>query len=1075
MDTSQGFITRLDGRIIRSQQWLSSNPYSHPRRRYNLIDLATALLDRCKLLNANEDLDKAILHITEANLLPFHPLDDTYQYLVSCFLTLARSLLIRFWRTRQPDDLKSSIIYSRHILNWDLPSGIVSSMRKDITVMLVRALGAHVEMEAGSAIRDIEEMVVLCRELLTLGISGDDLVNSILFLNEAASAAFSLRATHEKKTLVQVIDQVVDWTRKAMEMCLPRSERAFMALAYTLTIRFVQTFSVQDIQEAISLCDQVIASHPLGDGRNPYQDNALFFTAQFSDLLFKVYPTSQYLEDAISRVRTSLVHSSPGSSDHSMLTKSLADLTKSRSRHFHLMEHPLATCSDVSLEVGPSALERIDASDESWVEWSATGDVRRACSLTTIDRQIQDLQGMLSGTLPQTSDSGTYFCALTDWYLARFYRTDDIADLEQSIEWRQIQLASTPADYLTQADFILLGQQLFLAFQRNHRISLLEESISLIRHVVDAAGAQGVFHRLALRELLRSLSRRWTLTRQRNDLDECVLLLQTSIDHNCTIPSDKLEAACIWAHIARRTAHPSISTAYESAMSWMQTSLVFAPTLHTKHAHLVAVQGANQMPLAYASYRVQTGHLEQAVETLEQGRALLWSEMRGLRASIDQLSGVDTALATKLANINQDLEILMMSIPPGGNGGADGSGTQSEGGTDAFGQFLKKQRKLLDERDTLTSHIQGLPGFEDFLKTPSFDTLRAAASRGPVIIVIHCEWRSDILVVLQDSPPSLITTANDFYHKANELAYRLSDTRKKHLLESSQYQRVLRSVLEELYEIIGQPVIDKLHELNVPEQSRIWWCPTSVFCSLPLHAMGPIPSKNKIKKYFSDMYISSYTPTLSALIKSREHGKQTSDPLSLLVIAPPEKSLPGVTEEIKVIRSVLGSSMDTHILEDATSKSATQRLEHHRFAHFACHGVLEEGKPFDASFMLHGDDRFTLLDIVRSRLPSAEFALLSACHTAELTDGSIADEALHLTAAMQYCGFRSVVGTMWAMADTDGRDLAEYFYTSMFSGEDLRIPYYERSAKALRDAVQRLRREKRVGLERWVNFVHYGA
>ena len=102
-----------------------------------------------------------------------------------------------------------------------------------------------------------------------------------------------------------------------------------------------------------------------------------------------------------------------------------------------------------------------------------------------------------------------------------------------------------------------------------------------------------------------------------------------------------------------------------------------------------------------------------------------------------------------------------------------------------------------------------------------------------------------------------------------------------------------------------------------------------------------------------------------------------------------------------------------------------------------------------------------------------EFAFLSACHTAELTDGSIADEALHLTAAMQHCGFRSVVGTMWEMEDTDRRDVAEHFY--MFSGGDESIPYYERSAKVLRDAVQKLRREKRVGMERWVNFVHYGV
>jgi hypothetical protein len=36
-----------------------------------------------------------------------------------------------------------------------------------------------------------------------------------------------------------------------------------------------------------------------------------------------------------------------------------------------------------------------------------------------------------------------------------------------------------------------------------------------------------------------------------------------------------------------------------------------------------------------------------------------------------------------------------------------------------------------------------------------------------------------------------------------------------------------------------------------------------------------------------------------------------------------------------------------------------------------------------------------------------------------MTEECIADEVTHLAVAMQFCGFRSVVGTMWAMADID--------------------------------------------------------
>ncbi|KAH9957181.1 hypothetical protein BGW80DRAFT_1383311 [Lactifluus volemus] len=75
---------------------------------------------------------------------------------------------------------------------------------------------------------------------------------------------------------------------------------------------------------------------------------------------------------------------------------------------------------------------------------------------------------------------------------------------------------------------------------------------------------------------------------------------------------------------------------------------------------------------------------------------------------------------------------------------------------------------------------------------------------------------------------------------------------------------------------------------------------------------------------------------------------------------------------------------------------------------------------------------------------------------------------------MQYCGFRSVVGTMWAMADEDGQYLAEDFYKSILLSDEPGVPYYERSARALRDAVKNLR-SKNVSLERWVNYVHYGA
>ncbi|KAH9071411.1 hypothetical protein EDB83DRAFT_2517213 [Lactarius deliciosus] len=89
------------------------------------------------------------------------------------------------------------------------------------------------------------------------------------------------------------------------------------------------------------------------------------------------------------------------------------------------------------------------------------------------------------------------------------------------------------------------------------------------------------------------------------------------------------------------------------------------------------------------------------------------------------------------------------------------------------------------------------------------------------------------------------------------------------------------------------------------------------------------------------------------------------------------------------------------------------------------------GRPFDASSKLHGTDCLTLLDLVCSRLPTAELAILSACHTATMKDTSVADEALHLTSAVQHCRFRSMIETVQEIADMGGRDLAARFYTPL--------------------------------------------
>ena len=631
----------------------------------------------------------------------------------------------------------------------------------------------------------------------------------------------------------------------------------------------------------------------------------------------------------------------------------------------------------------------------------------------------------------------------------------------------------------------IFGKILFEAFRRTENINYLNESIHTLRQLL--ARRPPKFIRIGVTlGLLTSLSARSEVSRghRMQDLQEKVELYPRLLNDGSQWLNllQRFDIACSWTHSAQATQHPSTPTAYETALSLMQYIAPFSPTLELQHDTLATFPTfSHEIPLAYASYQVEQGQLEQAIEVLERGRALLWSEMRHFRTSLDQLLDADPELGHKFAALNRDLDELTKSIPPSHKVGMDDVVANDLRAGDHFGSLLLRQRSLLKERDRLISQIRALPGFDRFLSFPLFDTLRSAASSGPVIIVNHSQMRSDILILVHNTSPSLIPTPDDFYRRANTLKDKLFDSRVKDGLDSSKYEsydQTLASVLAELYKLIGKPIIDRLRQLQVPNQSRVWWCPTSVFCSLPLHAMGPIPSDNGERRYFMDLYICSYTPSLSALIQSRNHdsGFRSSGRPSVLLVAQTDPFLPTVGDEIQVVQA-LDTEVTSLVSKDATPERVIDSFHHHQFVHFACHGTLEANKPFEGGFELHGEERLTLLKIVRADLPTAEFAFLSACHTAEVAEGGIMDEGLHLAAAVQYCGFRSVVGTMWAMMDEDGRDLAENFYKALFSDsrKEQGTPYHERSAKALRFAVKKLRKKRWITLERWVNFVHYGA
>ncbi|KAF8268575.1 hypothetical protein EI94DRAFT_1700152 [Lactarius quietus] len=1027
-------IADIDRNIAVLQNSLSLYPRSHPEHIDYIYGLAELRWERYQLSQEKEDLDNFLVHCTKAVFLPpisrnGPSLNNIFQ--LHFFLALALLELSKVFE--QNEGLKYSIEYLRYLRG--LPLEPFDVPRNLVTISLIQALGTQVESEDEDGTQSIKEMVVLCRELLTSNLEAD-IPTAAFRLNTAALAEF------KRGHPIEFLDEVIECLRDAVKVRPQRSESypILLALALQLQNRFITTHSLDDYEEGTAQLEKILDPNQPGECPDSIRGLASVFSTQFAVNRCAIFLTPEYSEVAISRLRALLSSSSLGELARVQYTETLSMLVRERFRTYSLSESLDEANSNLSQVVRFSSSQSLEKSD---ILLSETDDVRKTYSTTMLQQKIQHLEELLSNTPPGTERYQECLSDLADWYESKFNRTDDIADIEESIKYSRLSLDATRAsDPWRYIPLTVLRDNLFLAFEKTRKISYLDESISLSYDILESKTAQDGYCP-EIETIVQSLLDREKLLGRIEDRHEAIRIISVVINDQYAPEPDRFLFACWWANLARRISHPTTLTAYKTAMSLMQKSLSFAPTVSVQHAHLVTMgENCQTMPLEYASYQIDLGQIEEAVETLEQGRALLWSEMRGLRNPVVQLIEEDTSLAKRFAEINQELEALTISVTPSG-------------------------RPDLEDGDA-----QGLEGL---LKTPAFATLRSAASRGPIIIINHCAWRSDVVIIFHESLPCSIPTDTDFYDRANKLRDDLVEARKRDGLDSKEYQDALCSVLRGLYELVGEPVIKRLRLLGVPEQSRIWWCPTSVFCSLPLHAMGPIPSSEARKQYFSDLYIPSYTPSSLPSLSLEMETAGTGVP-SLLLVAQPEDSLAGVTENQGHIERALKAGVRSRVLSQVRPLPPPySRPPRQSTCSFRMPWRAGAGKPFDASFKLHGGSPLTLLDIVRSRLPDAEFAFLSCCHAAEITEESVADEALHLTAAMQYCGFRSVVGTMWEMADTDGKDLAKNFYESLFSSQESGVPYYERSAGALRDATKKLREKRGINLERWVNFVHYGA
>ncbi|MFF1648846.1 CHAT domain-containing protein [Streptomyces sp. NPDC058240] len=297
-------------------------------------------------------------------------------------------------------------------------------------------------------------------------------------------------------------------------------------------------------------------------------------------------------------------------------------------------------------------------------------------------------------------------------------------------------------------------------------------------------------------------------------------------------------------------------------------------------------------------------------------------------------------------------------------------------------------------------------------------------------------------------------------------------------------RHVSHNILGWLWDGIVGPILERLGHSAHPRSGRsadapprLWWCPVGLLSLLPLHAAGHHPRHRSAPgtggAWTADLVVSSYTPTLAALSRSRI---RRSGPTARrrLAIALPETpglaALPAVADELACLRRYAASPTEVVSLvgSAATRRAVLDELPRCDRIHFACHAAQNLSDPAASSFSLH-DGPLSVADIADLELAEADLAYLSACQTATGVP-DLADEAIHLAAAMQLTGFRHIVATSWPVGDSSAAGVSDHFYRELTSSDSGAEP-----AIALHRAVRALRDSDPTEPMKWASYAHFGT
>ncbi|WZH42182.1 CHAT domain-containing protein [Fusarium acuminatum] len=927
------------------------------------------------------------------------------------------------------------------------------------------------------AIRDLEEAIKTARQAVES--TPDNNADQAARLN---SLGIKLERRYERTGEMKDLEDAIEIARQALESTPhdhPNLAGRLNNLGNRLESRYERTGEMKDLEEAIEIARQAAESTPHD------HPNLATLLDNLGNKLGRRYERTgemKDLEEAMKLARQA-VESTPH--DHPTLAGWFNNLGNNLERRYERtgemrdLEEAIKTARQ-ALNSTPhdhpdqaGRLNNLGNRLESRYE--------RTGAMKDLEEAIEIARQALNSTPHDHPKLASRLNNLGNKLGLRYERTGEMKDLEEAMKLARQAVESTPHGHPDQASWLNnLAENIYLRYERMGEMKDLEEAIHRTRRAVELTPDDHPKLAGWLNNLGNKLEGRYERTGEMRDLEEASTNLLKAWSCLNAVPFHRITAAAQCLKLL------ATQNRVDQGIDLGRGILDLLPMVHTRALDRNDQQFVMSTFAGVASnlcsFLLSANRLNEALECLEQGRAIIISQLLDDRSDLSSLRQDHSQLANRYQSLVDEVNTPIRQTTTG-----------------VVETLLRKRRReAAAELDTCLKEIRCVPGHERFMLGQTVTEMQECITGGGVVVINITDFRSNAIVI---SSNSLRTIALPELSASKARSWVSKDWSTKKKREQRSKNDEFLNYLSWLWHACVKHIVAEISASQTrPSEGlpRFWWIGSGLASSMPFHAAGVHTIGSKDNAYCN--MISSYTPSIKALGYAQKQAKRAQQALvpqatsTMLIAAMPTSpkgpgdkrapnDLPGVEEEMREILNMARSHMRTTVLTHPSADQVLEVLKTCRIAHFACHGTSDYSDPSNSGLILQKStgpdealvqDRLTVQQVSNLRLRYAQIAYLSACSTAENKAARLSDEVIHVVSGFQVAGFPHVVGCLWPAGDSECVEVAKRFYSLILQRNQSTINNNE-VASAVQEAVMAVRAEDLDMPLNWAQFVHYGV